>query len=125
MLRGNVPDQFLNDDGLAYASAAEQSDFSSFEKWLDQINNFDSGLKHLRLGGLLFEGRSRPVDGHALIGSNRAKLVNRLPNHVHHPSECAFSHGDSDWSAQVNGLHSPHHSFSGFHGDATDATFAQ
>ena len=48
MLLGDVVDQFLNDDGLADAGAAEQTDLAALQKRLDQVDDLDAGLEHLR-----------------------------------------------------------------------------
>ena len=57
VLHGEVVDEFLNDDGLADAGAAEQSDLAAAEIRLEQIDHLDAGLEHLQFGGLLLEGR--------------------------------------------------------------------
>jgi hypothetical protein len=63
MFHGNVVDQLLNDDGLADAGAAEQSDFSAAQVRLDQVDYLDSRLKHLLPRGLVFKCGSRTVNG--------------------------------------------------------------
>src|SRR5262249_27262663 len=55
MLLGYVVDELHDDDGFAHAGAAKQSDFSTFQERLDQVDDLDAGLKHLRLGGLLLK----------------------------------------------------------------------
>ena len=53
MLGCDVVDQFLNDNRLANAGAAEQADLAAFQIRLDQIDNFDSGLEHFEARVLL------------------------------------------------------------------------
>src|SRR6202035_3984915 len=55
MILGDVVDEFHDDDGLAHASAAEQADLAALKEGLNQIDNLDAGLKHLRRCGLLVE----------------------------------------------------------------------
>ena len=62
VLHGDVVDQFLNDDRLADAGAAEQSDFSAAKIRLEQVDDLDSRLEHLLRGRLLFECRGQAVD---------------------------------------------------------------
>ncbi len=78
VLHGDVVDQLLNDDRLAHARAAEQTDLAAAQIRLDQVDHLDAGLEHLELGGLIFERRRRPVDGIKLLGVHRAHLVDRL-----------------------------------------------
>ena len=53
VLHGDVVDQFLNEDGLADAGAAEQSDFAALQEGLNQVDDLDAGLKHFESGGLI------------------------------------------------------------------------
>ena len=62
VLHGHVVNQFLNQNRLADARAAEQTDFSALQKGLDQVDNLNSGFKHFERGGLLVELRSRTVN---------------------------------------------------------------
>ena len=48
VLHGDVVDQFLNDDGLADARAAEQADLAAAQIGLEQIDDLDAGLEHLQ-----------------------------------------------------------------------------
>ena len=62
MLRGHVADEFLDDDGLADAGAAEDADLAAFGERADQVDDLDAGLEDLGLGRLLVERGSRAVD---------------------------------------------------------------
>ena len=68
MRHRDVVDQFHDDDRLADARAAEQSDFAASQVRLDQIDHLDAGFKHLRFRRLFVEGRRR----------NYTALANRL-----------------------------------------------
>ena len=125
MLLGHVVDQFHDHNGLAHAGAAEQSDLSALEKWLDQVDDLHAGLKHLRLGRLLVKRRRRAMDGQPLGRLDRAKLVHRLADHVHHAAQRLFAHRHRDRPAQVERLHAPHHAVRGLHRDGAHAAFAQ
>ena len=52
---GDVIDQLHDDDGLADAGAAEQSDLAALQERLDEVDDFDAGLEHLGGGRLLVE----------------------------------------------------------------------
>ena len=49
--RGDVVDQLLNQNGLADAGAAEQTDLAALGVGADQVNDLDAGLENFR-GGL-------------------------------------------------------------------------
>ena len=66
MLLGDVVDQFLDEDGLADAGAAEQSDLAALQKGLDEVDNLDAGFEHLGRGRLIFKQRRRAMDRHGL-----------------------------------------------------------
>src|SRR6185437_2473973 len=125
VLLGDVIDEFHDDHGLAHARAPEQPDLSAFQERLDEVNYLHAGFKHLCRGGLLVEGRRRPVNGQALGGLDGAKLIHRFANHVHHPAQRARSYGHGDGLAQVNGLHAAHHAVGGLHGYAARPALAQ
>ena len=44
MLLGDVADKFLDNDGFADTGAAEQTDFTAFQKRTNKVNNFDAGF---------------------------------------------------------------------------------
>jgi len=44
---GHVVDEFHDDDRLADAGTAEETDLAAFEEGLDQVDHLDAGLKHL------------------------------------------------------------------------------
>src|SRR6185295_14175089 len=62
VLLGDVPDQLLDDDGLADAGAAEDADLAALLERADQVDDLEAGLEDLDLGGLVLEGRWRAVD---------------------------------------------------------------
>ena len=50
MFFGDVVDKFHNRDGLANASAPEQSNLAALRNRHDQINNLDAGLENFNRG---------------------------------------------------------------------------
>src|SRR5207237_459282 len=49
----DVVDEFHDDDGLADAGATEQTDLAALEEGLNEVDDFNAGLKHLGFRGLL------------------------------------------------------------------------
>ncbi len=125
VLLGDVVDQFLNEDGLADAGAAEQSDLAALQEGLNEVDDLDAGFEHLGGGRLIFKQRRRAMDRHGLGVLDRAQLIHRLADHVHHAPQRAAAHGHGDRPALVDGFHAAHHALGGFHGDAAHAAFAQ
>ena len=59
MLRRHRANEFLNDDCLAYACAAEHANFAAFRKRSNQVDHFHAGFKKLRRRHLIFKTRGR------------------------------------------------------------------
>ena len=125
MLLGDVVDELHDDDGLADACAAEEPDLSAFQERLNQVDDLHAGLKHFGSGRLFVERRSQAMNRHALVAGDRAKIVDRFADHVHHAAQRAAANRSGDGAALIDGLHAAHHAFGGFHGDATHAAFAE
>src|SRR6185436_6075344 len=93
VLHGDVVDELHDDDGLADAGAAEQSDLAALQIGLEQIDDLDARLEHLQLGGLLFELRRGTMNGPALFRDDRAiGKVDRLTQDIQHAAEGAGTH---------------------------------
>ena len=100
VLHGEVVDEFLNDDGLADARAAEQADLAAAEVRLDEIDDLDAGLEHFQARGLLFKRRRRTVNGIVLLGVDRAHFVHRLADDVEHAPQRFRAHGNFHGAAR-------------------------
>jgi hypothetical protein len=86
VLLGNVVNQFLYEDGLAHAGAAEQSDFAAFQEGLNEIDDLHAGFKHFGGGGLVLKQRRGAMYRHGLGVLDRTQLVHGLTDHVHDPT---------------------------------------
>ncbi len=125
MVLGDVVDELHDDHGLAHARPAKQADLAALQKRLNEIDDFHAGLEHLRRRGLFVERRRQAMDWHSFRVLNRAKLVHRLADYIHHSAQRAAAHRDRDGPVLVNGVHAAHHPVGGRHGDAPHAPFAQ
>ena len=125
MLHRDVVNEFHDEYGLPYASAAEEANFSALQIGLNQIDDFNSRLEHFQRRGLIFQRRGGPMNLIMRIALNRPKLVHGLAKDVHHAAKrgAANRHGNS--RAEVIRLHTSDHSFDGFHSDCADASFAK
>src|SRR6266852_160140 len=125
VLHGDVVNQFLNQNGFADAGAAEEADFAALQKWLDEVDDFDSGLKHFEGGGLIVQQRRGTVNGIVGVAGERTELVDRLAENVHHAAERGAADGDGDAVAGIHGFHTADQAFGGLHGDRAHAAFAE
>ena len=124
VLHGEVVDQFLNDDGLADARAAEQADLAAAEVGLEQIDDLDAGLEHFETRGLLFEGRRRAVNRVVQLGVHRTHLVHRLADHVEHAAERLRADRHHHRAPEADRLHAAHQALGGLQRDGAHAAFA-
>src|SRR5690348_12739464 len=125
VLHGDVVDEFLNQHGLADAGSAEQPDFSAFQERLNQVNDFNARLKHFERRGLVAQQWRRTVDVVIGLAGERAELIDRLAQNIHHAAERWASHGNRNSRAGVVRLHPSHESLGRFHSDGAHAAFAQ
>ncbi len=105
--------ELLNDDRLADARAAEQADFAAAQVGLQQIDDLDAGLEHLKFGGLLFKRGRLAMDGIALGGVHRAHFIDRLADHVQHAAQRFLADGHGHRLAQAFGAHAADQTFGG------------
>ena len=108
MRLGDVVDQLLDEHGLADAGAAEQADLAALGVGREQVHDLDAGDQDLRLGRLVdIRGRGR-VDRPLLGGLDRARLVDRLANHVHDAAQGIFADRHGDRLAGIDHLLATH-----------------
>ncbi len=58
----DIINQLLDDNGLAYASAAECTNFTASHERTNQVNDFDAGLEDLDACRLIFKSGCWPVN---------------------------------------------------------------
>ena len=96
-----------------------------FKKGWIKIDDLDAGLEHFRARRLLVESGGETMNRHSLFVLDRAELIDRLADHVHHPTQCAAADRNRNRSTLIDGLHAAHHAVSWLHGDAAHATFSK
>ena len=82
MLSRNVRDQLLNQNGFSNSGTAEQSNLSAFCIRGKQIDNLDSGLKHLNNRALILKARRITVNDPFRLIIKALASVNRLTEHI-------------------------------------------
>ena len=122
---GDVVDQLLDQHRLADAGAAEQPDLAALGIGRQQIHHLDAGDQDRRFGRLVGEARRRRVDRPRLLVRNRARLVDRLADHVHDAPERAVADRHGDRNPGVGDLLSAHQALGGVHRDRAHRRFAE
>ena len=116
MFFGDVGDELLDDHGLTHTGTTKDTRLTTAGKGGNQVDNFDTSFKDLRLGGLFFEQRSALVDGAPFGGIYRfVKAVDGFTNDIEDATKggradrhrnCGTSVGAGDPTAQaVGGTH--------------------
>ena len=87
-------DQFLDEDGLTNAGAAEQTDFTALGVRCQQVDDLDTGFQDLNYRTLVTERRCRTVNRPLFVGLDFTGIVNRLTQHIEHSAQgrCAYRH---------------------------------
>ena len=117
--------QLHDDDGLAHARAAKQSDLSALQIGLDQVHDFHACLKHFEIRGLFVESRRRTMNWIVQFGFHRPEPVYRLAEHVQHAPKRRASNGNLNRVALIDGLHAAHDAFRRLQRHGTHAALAE
>src|SRR5262249_15221328 len=125
VLGRDVVDQFLNDDGLSDARAAEQSDLSAFQVRLDEIDDFDSGLEHFEVRVLIDESRRRFVDRILALIFDWAQFIDGLTDHINDASESLFADWNRNRATGILRRHTTNHSVRRLKRDRANAPLAK
>ena len=125
VLLRDVVDELEHVDGLADAGAAEQADLAALGERADQVDDLDAGLEQLERRGQLVELRRRLVNDPLLLRLDRAALVDRPAEHVHHAPEHRRADGHLDAVAGVADLHAAPQAVGGAHRDRAHDAVAE
>ena len=125
VLRGDVADQLLNQNRLAHACAAEQTDLSALLIGAEQIHHLDARLQQILLRGLLLELGRGPMDGFVAHSLRSRLIVNGLTQNVEDPPQCLFSYRNGNGRTGGNRIHAPHQTVGAAHGDTSHGVIAQ
>src|SRR5262249_6586220 len=103
MVGGDALDHLLDEHRLAHAGAAEEADLAALHVGLEQVDDLDAGLEHLRLGLELVEPGRVTVDLPPVfdVGELRTLDVERLADDVEHVAEHAVTDRHHDAGAGV------------------------
>ena len=102
MLDRDVADEFLNENGLADARAAEEADLSALGVRCDEVDDLNACLENLGYRLLVLEARCLAVDWAALGGFHGATLVDGVSRDIEHATKGLLSDGDGDGASGVD-----------------------
>ena len=126
VLERDVVNQLHDDDGLADARAAEQSDLPALQVRLEEIDDLDARLEHLQVGRLILERGRRAVNRPAFLRLDRSiGKVDRFAEHVQYTAEGLRSHGHGDRPAEIDGFHAALQPVGRLHRDRAHAVLAE
>ena len=120
----DIVDQFLDEDGLAHAGAAEQADLAALEVRLQQVDDLDAGEKDLLRGRKILELRRFAVDRERILPGEGAHAVDGLAHDVHDAAADLRAHRHRNRGTRGQGFHPAAQSVGGIHGDAPDRVLA-
>ena len=101
VLLGDPVDHLLDDDGLAHAGAAEETDLAALHVGLEEVDDLDPGLEHERARLELVERRRVAVDLPVLLDAFDGVGVEGLAEHVEDVAEHGVAHRDRDPAPEV------------------------
>ena len=103
---------------------AEQADLAALDVGLEQVDDLDAGLEHVRTGLELVEGRGVAVDLPAVLDRADVVGVERLAEHVEDVAEGGVADGHGQAATQVAHRRAPVQAVGGLEADAADPALA-
>ena len=125
VLLGDAGDQFLDDDGLAQPRPAEQAGLAAAKERREQIDDLDAGLEDLGLGGEIDELGRLAMDGPAMLGGDRAAVVDGFAEQIEDAAEGFLADGDGQRRTGVDAIHAASKAVGAAEGDGSDASAAE
>ncbi len=122
---GDVVDELLDEDGLSDTGTTEEANLTTTGVRGEEVDDLDTGLEHLGLGGLVDERGGLDVDGSELLALDGSALVHGLANDVHDAAKGAGADGDLDGEASVDDLLATDETLGTLHGNGTDGVLTE
>ena len=123
VLGGHVVDKFLNQDSLADACTAEQTDLAALGVGGQQVDDLDARFQNLSSGLLLCKAGSLAVDGPMRHIVHRALAVDGAAQRVEHTAQRGLAHRGSQAVAGGGDFHTLAQTFAGREHDAAHRRF--
>ena len=107
VLGGDVSYQLLDEHGLSYSGAAEETDFSALCIRRQEVDYLDSGLQYLDHRTLVFKCGRLPVDNPLLGIGYLFSVINGLAEDIEQPAQRLLAHRHFDAGACGSHFHVP------------------
>ena len=107
MSLGYIVDKLLDEHGLADAGAPEKTDLAALEIGFEQVDDLDSGIKHLLGGREVGEFGRLAVNREGAVGLEGAEAVDRVARDIHDPAPDLGAHRHGDRRAGGRDFQSP------------------
>ena len=125
VLFGDVVDELHDENGLANASAAKQTNLSTTAVRRQKVDDLDARLKHLDVDRLVDELWWGAVNRESLFGVHWTRFVDQLTDNVQDTAKNLLADGHLDGRAGVLDRHAANQSIGRVHGDTADGAFAK
>lgn len=122
---GNVVDKLLDKHSLTDTGTTEETNLTTTGVRGEEVDDLDTGLENLSLGGLVNERGGLDVDGGNLGALDGSTLVHGLADDVHDTTESTGADGDLDGETGVKDLLATNETFGTLHGDGTDGVLTK
>jgi hypothetical protein len=125
-MRGDPVNELQDDDGLAYAGAAEQAYLATLHVGSKEVDHLNARLEDLGGGLQILELGRRPVDGPSFqVGGERLAFVYGLAQQVEQAAQRGLADGHGDRQARVHHFHASRQTVGGIHGHRAHLVVAQ
>ena len=124
MTLGNIVDQLHDEHRLTDTSTTEKSDLTTLHVRLQEVDDLDTSLQHLLVGGEILKLRSLAVDGVRSLHIERFHTIDRLTNDIHHTALDLIASRHGDRTSRTHCLQSTLQSVRVVHGNATHSVLA-
>ncbi len=121
----DVVDKLLNQYGLTDTGTTEETNLTTTGVRGEEVDDLDTGLENLSLGGLVDECGGLDVNGGDLGALDGSTLVHGLTNDVHDTAEGSGADGDLDGETSVNDLLTTDETFGTLHGNSTNGVLTK
>ena len=122
---GDVVDELLDKHSLADTGTTEETNLTTTGVGGKKVDDLDTGLENLGLGGLVNERGGLDVNGGDLGALDGSTLVHGLANDVHDTTEGAGTDGDLNGETSVNDLLATDETLGTLHGNSTDGVLTK
>ena len=101
MFLSQVVNKLLNNNGLAYTSATEQTSFTTLDEGLDKVNNLNTSFINLGCGNQFFVSRCRTMNWVELFNFRHWLAVNRFTHNIPNATKGLRAYWHHHWIASV------------------------